>query len=316
MSEKPNRWIINVVLILAVLAFVGFSMIPLLTSAFRTGEDPGGATPSPTGTATPAAQDAELKAQARGYELVLQREPENQTALRGLVDARLKLRDIKGAIEPLEKLTKLNTNESRFGVLLAQAKQYVGDREGAAQAYRTILTAKPGELNALQGLVDLFLEQKRPEAAIGLLQETLKTAPQANQIQAGSVDVISVQILLGRIYATEKRYEEAIAVYDESAKANPQDFRPILAKAMVLKEQGKAEAAKPLFTTAVALAPAQYKDQINQLAGNTPATTPGKAPASPPATNPVAPTPTAPTPTVPTPTATPVPTPSPLPTPN
>lgn len=265
-SEKSNRWIINVVLILAVIAFVGFSLLPLLGSGFRGEEESSTVTPSPTGTATTSPADAELKAQAKGYELVLQREPDNQTALRGLVETQLKLRDIKGVITPLEKLTKLNPTDTRLGVLLAQAKQYTGDREGAAQAYRAILNTKPGELGALQGLADLLVEQKRPEAAIGLLQDTLKTAPQANQIQPGSVDVTSVQVLLGRVYALEKRYEEAIAVYDDSITTNPQDFRPVLAKAMVLKEQGKPEVAKPLFTTAAALAPAQYKDQINELA--------------------------------------------------
>lgn len=279
-SEKSNRWIINVVLILAVIAFVGFSLLPLLGSAFRGEEQSTTTTPSPTGTATTSPADAELKAQAKGYELVLQREPDNQTALRGLVETQLKLRDIKGVITPLEKLTKLNPTDTRLGVLLAQAKQYTGDREGAAQSYRAILNTKPGELSALQGLADLLVEQKRPEAAIGLLQDTLKTAPQANQIQPGSVDVTSVQVLLGRVYALEKRYEEAIAVYDDSIKTNPQDFRPVLAKAMVLKEQGKPEAAKPLFTTAAALAPAQYKDQINDLANKSaaPNPTPTKSP--------------------------------------
>lgn len=269
MSEKRGRGIINVILVLAVIAFVGFSMVPLLSSAFRdqpTGNEPS-ASPS---LAASAAQQEELKSQAKGYELVLQREPENQTALRGLVETRLQLQDIKGVIEPLEKLTKLNPGQTRYGVLLAQAKQYAGDREGAAEAYRAILTSNPGEPMALQGLVGLLLEQKRPEAAVGLLQDTLKTAPEANQVKPGSVDVPAVKLLLGQVYAEQQRYDEAIAIYDEAIKDNDQDFRPVLAKAIVLKQQGKDDAAKPLFTKATTLAPTQYKDQINQLASGKP----------------------------------------------
>lgn len=263
-TEKKNRWIINVVLVLAVVAFVGFSLIPLLSSTLGRNQSPE-ATPSPTQGAT-ASRQAELEAQAKGYELVLQREPGNQTALRGLVDARIELGDIDGTIQPLEKLAELNPNQTEYVVLLAQAKQQTGDREGAAQAYRNVLASRPGDMNALQGLVALLLQQNRPEAAVGLLQDTLKTAPQANQIQAGSVDTTSVQLLLGQVYAEQERYDEAIAVYDEAIQSNRQDFRPILGKALILQTQGKDEEAKPLFTTAVSLAPAQYRDQINQLA--------------------------------------------------
>ena len=249
-------------------------MIPLLSSALKENQPSSGSTPAPTQSA--ASKQAELEAQAKGYELVLQREPDNQTALKGLLESRLELvrlgvGNVKDVIPPLEKLAKLNPQQTDYQVLLAQAKQQVGDREGAAQVYRTILTSKPGDLKALQGLVSLLMQQNRPEAAVGLLEDTLKTATQANQIQAGSVDVTSVQLLLGQVYAEQTRYDEAIAIYDEAIKSSKQDFRPVLAKAIVLKAQGKTEEAKPLFTSATDLAPAQYKDQIKQLAAGNPA---------------------------------------------
>ena len=279
MSQTRNRWLINVILVLAVIAFVGFSMIPLIDAAFKQGKPLAGATPTASEAAT---GQSKLEDQARGYELVLQREPDNQTALRGLLEAKLQLKDFKSAIAPLEKLAALNPNRTEYTVLLGQFKQYAGDPEGAAQAYRSILQSKPGDIEALQGLVGLLLQQKRPEAAIGMLQDTLKTASQANQIQPGSVDVASVQLLLGRVYATEKRYDEAISTYDHVIKTDKQDFRPVLGKAIVLKEQGKTEQAKPLFQDAVALAPAQYKDQINQMAAqpSVASTTPATPPAS------------------------------------
>lgn len=293
-SQKRNRWFINLVLGVGVLIFVGLSIIPLVGIVFDGNEPTTGATPTPTQTAGVANQ-AELEAQAKGYELVLQREPQNQTALRGLLEARLKMRDIKGAIAPLDKLAKLNPDQTEYAVLLAQAKQQTGDREGAAQTYRSILTSKPGDMNALQGLVSLLVQQNRPEAAIGLLQDTLKTAPQVNQVQPGSVDVTSVQLELGKVYVEQKRYPEAIAIYDDAIKGNRQDFRPVLAKALVLREQGKIAEAKPLFNTAIALAPARVKDQIKQLAADAPAPTaaPTTAPTTSPTTSPsVSPSPT------------------------
>jgi ATP-dependent protease HslVU (ClpYQ) peptidase subunit len=67
-------------------------------------------------------QESLLAAQERGYETVLQREPQNQTALEGLANVRLEMKDDVGAIEPLEQLVKLNPGRADYKVLLGQAK--------------------------------------------------------------------------------------------------------------------------------------------------------------------------------------------------
>lgn len=272
-SQPRNRWIVQIILALAVLTFVGISLVPIISAL----NDTSSSTPNPSNPRDVATsnQTSKLQDEVRGYELVLQREPENQTALKGLLEARLQLLslkqgDIQGVIQPLEKLAKLNPQQSEYGVLLAQAKQQIGDNEGAAQAYRAILDTKPGDVKALQGMVALLVSQQRPEAAVGLLQETLTNAAQANTIQPGSVDVVAVQILLGNVHSSQKRYPQAISAFDQAIKKAPQDFRPVLAKAMLLKEQGKVTEAKPLFDSAVALAPAQYKDEINKAATASP----------------------------------------------
>ena len=73
---------------------------------------------------TPVAvsQESLLAAQERGYVTVLQREPQNQTALEGLANVRLEMGDKVGAIDPLEKLVKLNPDRADYKVLLGQAK--------------------------------------------------------------------------------------------------------------------------------------------------------------------------------------------------
>jgi len=267
-SRNP---IVKIVLVLAALAFVGISIIPI----FEGIKEQQASSNTSSQTATASAQKSELQAQEKGYELVLKREPENATALRGLLETRLQLiqsgtGEVKDVVDPLEKLVKINPNETRYAVLLAQVKQQLGDRESAAQAYRTVLATNPGDLNALQGLVLLLVDQKRPEAAIGLLEDTLQAAPQTNKLKPGSVDVPAVQLLLGQVYAEQKRYDEAIALYDQVSGANKQDFRPFLGKALLMRQQGKNEAAQPLFQEATSLAPPQYKDQIKQLAATSP----------------------------------------------
>lgn len=265
-----RKWITVLILFVGVIPFVAISIVPLLSTVFTPNQS--SATPVETATTEQLGnQTAELEAQEKGYQLVLEREPKNATALEGLVMARLQLiqlgqREIKTVIQPLQSLAELQPEQTDYSVLLGQAQQQTGDREGAAQTYRGILAKAPGNLNALRGLVDLYLEQERPQAAIGLVEDTLGQADQANQVQPGSVDIPSVKLLLGDIYLNQRQFDDALVLFQNLAKDNPNDFRPVLAQAMTLTNQGKTKDAAPLYTKAVTLAPPQYKDQIQQTA--------------------------------------------------
>lgn len=70
---------------------------------------------------------SQLQTQERGYEMVLKREPENQTALKGLVEVRLQMKNAKGAVEPLKKLVKLNPDKKEYKMALARMKQRAGE---------------------------------------------------------------------------------------------------------------------------------------------------------------------------------------------
>lgn len=233
---------------------------------------------TPQVTAASSSAEERLETEAKGYELVLEREPDNQAALRGLLEVRIQQGKVDALIPVLEQLAAKNPEQPDYTVLLAQTKQRVGDLEGAAQTYRSILETQRGNINALKGLSDLLIEQDRPQAAIGLLEDTLATADEANQAQPGSVDVTLVQVLLGEVYSKLQRYDEAIAVYDQASQANPQNYLPILGKALVLQMQGKNEEAEPLFASAEALAPDARKDQIRQLATAPPSPSPSVSP--------------------------------------
>jgi hypothetical protein len=74
------------------------------------------------------AEKEALKAQAQGYESVLKREPENQTALEGLANARMELQDFEGAIAPLEKLVMLYPDRADYKEQITQAKAQISDR--------------------------------------------------------------------------------------------------------------------------------------------------------------------------------------------
>ena len=280
-----HRWVINLVVAVSLLALTGFSLFPIFNLVLD-----GGAAVATEPNSLSTAQASQIQAQAQGYTQVLQREPDNQVALKGLLDARLQLGDIKGSLLPLEKIAALNPQTPDYTVLLAQTKQYLGDREGATASYRTVLATSPQNINALQGLVSLLIDAKRPEAATGAVEAALKTV-------TVNTDTTALKLLLAQIYLTQQRNADALGIYDAAIETNKADFRPVLAKALVFKQMGNLTEAQSLMTAAVALAPAEYKDQIKQLAQTTQPPKVTVAPLSTPA--PAAPTiaPTQPTPT-------------------
>ena len=249
-----HRWVINLVVAVSLLALTGFSLFPILGVVFD-----GGAAVATTANNLSTAQTSQIQAQAQGYTQVLQREPENQVALKGLLDARLQLGDIKGSLLPLEKIAALNPQIADYTVLLGQTKQYLGDVEGATTSFRTVLAIQPQNINALQGLVSLLLDAKHPEAAIGAVQESIAKA-------SVDTETTPLKLLLAQVYITKKRNADAIAIYDGLIESKKEDFRPVLAKALVYKQMGNLTDSQALLTAATDLAPAEYKDQIKQLA--------------------------------------------------
>ncbi|MDY6783574.1 MAG: tetratricopeptide repeat protein [Cyanobacteriota bacterium] len=265
-ANKGNKWLywglVPIALLAAgALAFPFFLQWRDRAGIFSVAES----TPASAVDSLSSQERSELETKAKGLELILQQNPNNVDALDNLVKVRLQQNDLRGALVPLEKLAQLKSQVPDYTILLAEGKQQIGDSEGAFAAYEDVLAVNPGNIKALQGMVNLLVAQNRPESAIGRLEDTLEIAAQANFANPGSMDVISIQLLLGQVYVARERLTEAIAVYDRAIEANPQDFRPLFAKAVILQQQGLEARAKPLLARAAALAPPKYKDQIAQM---------------------------------------------------
>jgi len=120
-SERKKR-ILRIFTAISAIAFLGstgFGLVRMLTN------------PAQSTQVSTQAEDLtqQLQAQARGYEMVLQREPENQIALQGLVEIRLQMKDFEGITEPLETLVRLNPEQEQYKTLLATIEQQVEQKE-------------------------------------------------------------------------------------------------------------------------------------------------------------------------------------------
>lgn len=259
MKKKHSNWI-YVVLGVMLFSLITVSALPLVGSVVEGQQFAN----SPDQEIITLSQQelTKLEAEASGYEKVLSREPDNDTALNGLLNIRLQQKDLENAIAPLTKLATLHPEQTEYSTLLAQAKQQLEDYEGAAAAYNKVLADHPGDIYALGGITNLYLIQDLPERAIALLKKTINLAAKDETPLAAAIDQEAVELLLGELYANQERYGEAIALYDELAQADQNDFRPILAKALVLEKQGDLTAAQPVLEKAYVAAPEKYKDQI------------------------------------------------------
>lgn len=94
---------------IAFFSMTGSGLVRMYTNALQSGQEaPEETVPSVAG------QMSELAARERGYELVLEREPDNSVALEGLATTRIEMGDFEGAIEPLEKLVSMHPNRQDF----------------------------------------------------------------------------------------------------------------------------------------------------------------------------------------------------------
>lgn len=255
MSTQRRHSVLNFVIFSAALVTVGALLSPLAIAWWQRSS-------LSTPVKLSGTEMATLRQQASLAEKALLQQPNDQVALKTLVNARLQLVEVKGATTALEKLATLNPQVPTYRLLAAQGYQYLGDRETAVIHYRQVLTSQPQNLAALQGLATVLVDGNKPEAALGIVQEAIKTPIPAGQ----SADLGALKLLLGQIYVSQKRYGEALPLYDEIVQANGQDFRPLLAKAIVFKQLGNLEESQQLLNRALEVAPAQYKDQIQTLA--------------------------------------------------
>lgn len=111
------------------LAFVGSTGAVIIGSLLR--REPAVANHPVAETADPFEQ---LQAQAKGYEKVLAREPNNVNALSALIQIRLQTGDLEGAIAPLDKLVAIYPEEQSLITLQQQIKQELENRSNESES--------------------------------------------------------------------------------------------------------------------------------------------------------------------------------------
>ncbi|MBR8830195.1 MAG: hypothetical protein N5P05_002855 [Chroococcopsis gigantea SAG 12.99] len=140
MSKKNQDNLKRILVIISGLFFLGVMTLPMSNLFQKKVEE----TPQNT-KANDGITPEKLAEIAQGYEKVLQREPDNVTALQGLAEAKMRLKDYAGAKPPLEKLYQKFPNNPQLMLFLYVARSQTNDLPGATKIMENLVKLYPQE---------------------------------------------------------------------------------------------------------------------------------------------------------------------------
>jgi hypothetical protein len=159
----------------------------------------------------------------------------------------------------------------------AQAASRLERYDAAAAAYAAAVAA-PGAVDdlfeALPGRVEALLKAGRPQAALDEASAFASAHPDVlgamtSDAQYGGLDACDVALLRAKaLAALPGRQADADALLDELVAARPDDFRPLLAKGLSLREQDRQLAADKALVRARFLAPKEARKMVDALIGD------------------------------------------------
>lgn len=172
-----------------------------------------------------------------------------------------RLGEYSTAAEQLEKLTAAKPNDVDSLRVLAEARAAAGEPAKATEAYRKAWkVAGENNLEILTGFANALVEEGKPQAAVDEIRRVSKSP------QSKDLGEIELGLLLAKTYSQWRGHgPDAVAQYDALIEANPQDFRPPLGKALLLRDQGQEGDAQRYILQAKYLAPPSARPLVDAL---------------------------------------------------
>ncbi|CAI8955179.1 Lipopolysaccharide biosynthesis regulator YciM [Methylocaldum szegediense] len=177
-------------------------------------------------------------------------------------------KDSQKAVAAFRSLLREQPDSWEILHLLAVAHKLDGKPALAQESLERAVAANPDEFKAYKNLVDYLTEQKNHSLALEKLDEFLKRHPEhreklealvlksevlaaagnsreqeavLKQIKAELPENPSGSFLLGRFYRSQKKYDLALAEYEESLSKSRDDYEILKAILGVYVERGEAE---------------------------------------------------------------------------
>jgi tetratricopeptide (TPR) repeat protein len=174
------------------------------------------------------------------YQRVLEQSPDNEIALLGAAAMHRRLEQPEAAIEIYRRLTldAETPNPLAFSSLLDLYRQ--ANRTDDLLAYLKAMAQRHGT-RFLPLLASEMIQAGKGEEAVALFQEMLQREPNNAQLHR----------LLGVVYETLKRPDDALRAYERARQLEPNDTWTLYHIAQLQIQQGRKETAWETLTTAL-----------------------------------------------------------------
>ncbi|KAL6779141.1 CGL74 [Auxenochlorella protothecoides x Auxenochlorella symbiontica] len=249
--------------VLLAVASVAIGAIFILTSV-----DFGGGSPSGPSTSSSASRPEQtltgpersaLEAALEQQQVTLSSNPQDVKALEAAATIAGRLGDFRAAAASATTLTEQNPGDPAAWQLLGECQEELGDGQAAETSYvRGWEAGGRKDLLVLGRLTTLLSKQGRHEQAL----ERIDSAPPS------VLSSLDAQLARGRVLASWPGHSlDAKHLYDGLIEAHPDDARPMLAKGLLLRQQGRGVDADRAFLQARALVPPEQRAGLDAVIG-------------------------------------------------
>ena len=140
-------------------------------------------------------------------------------------------RTIETSQTTLQTRLTQHPNDLPLALLIADLKRQAGDLEGALRDLDQLLQLHPNHVDLLQLRVLVDLQQEDTEKTRALLSQRFQEAPRGERMDLG--------LLLADLNRLTNQRDQAADLYRALAQESPSSPRPLIALAMLRREQGR-----------------------------------------------------------------------------
>lgn len=176
-------------------------------------------------------------------------------ALKSLLTQKLELGEDEEALKILKRLVSAQPEVTDWKLLAARLTSEMGDAESARGFYEEVLRENPFSFEALFENALLMDRCGEGEAVINRLEEALRLAEEDKKEK----EARDVRLIMAQIQFLQKNVEEALGMYQQLTKEDPNDFRPYFCRGMIYSLLDRNDEAKEQFAKYRELSPKKFE---------------------------------------------------------